>query len=182
MSRPAVFVDRDGTLLEETRYLSDPEDASLIPGAAQALCALRDDGFVLVCVTNQAGVARGYYGEGEYRAVAARLEELLDADGARLDATYVCFHHPDFTGPCDCRKPHTGMYLEAAEDLDLDVSRSFYIGDKVSDVLAAFELGGQGVLVRTGHGPEHVDSAPEGVWVTKDVLAAAKRIHDSTQR
>jgi D-glycero-D-manno-heptose 1,7-bisphosphate phosphatase len=170
--RPAVFLDRDGTLIEEVNYLADPDGVVLIPGAVEALTLLRDAGFALVVVTNQSGIARGVYGVEDYEAVAQRLNELLAAHGLRLDATHFCPHHPDVSGDCFCRKPATGMHRKAAEELGLDPTRSFFVGDRVRDLLPALELGGEGVLVRTGYGAEEEGALPEVFQVTDDLLEA----------
>lgn len=174
--RPAVFVDRDGTIINERSYLADPEGVSLVPGAASALAELRAAGLALVTVTNQSGIALGLYGEQDYRAVAARLDRELVVSGASVDATEHCPHHPDVTGPCDCRKPATGMHRRAATALGIDLARSYYVGDKVTDVLPAVELGGQGILVRTGYGRDHEAAVPEGTWVADDLRSAADLI------
>jgi D-glycero-D-manno-heptose 1,7-bisphosphate phosphatase len=174
--RAAVYLDRDGTLVVERHYLADPEDLHLVPGAAAALATLKDAGYALVVVTNQSGIARGLYAEADYEAVARRLEAMLAKAGVVLDGTYHCPHHPDVTGPCVCRKPSTGMYLQAALDLDLDPASSWYVGDKTTDVLPARELEGRGILVRTGYGAEHEAEVPEGVAVVDDVAAAARHI------
>lgn len=171
--RPAVFVDRDGTIVAERSYLADPEGVELVPGAADALAALRQAGFALVTVTNQSGIALGLYSEDDYRAVARRVNEVLEAAGSPVDATEYCPHHPDATGPCACRKPSTGMHLHAAAALGLDPARSYYVGDKVTDVLPALELGGQGILVRTGYGHEQEGRVPDGIRVADDLAGAA---------
>lgn len=176
MSRAAVFLDRDGTIIAEKSYLADPDGVELVAGSADAIRRLREAGFVVVVVTNQSGIARGLYGEEDYAAVAARLEEVLVARGAAPDATYFCPHHPDVGGPCDCRKPDTGMHREAAEALGLDLASSFYVGDKTSDVRPAITLGGQGILVRTGYGIDEQKRVPGGTWVVDDLDAAARRI------
>jgi D-glycero-D-manno-heptose 1,7-bisphosphate phosphatase len=176
--RRAVFLDRDGTLIREADYLSDPEGVELLPGVPEALRALRDAGYALVIVTNQSGIARGLYGADDYRRVAARLDEVLERVGASVDATYHCPHHPDFSGSCDCRKPGLGMYREAAEALRLDLARSWYVGDKATDVLPAAETGGRGLLVRTGYGraTEEAGGLPANVVVVDDLRAAAASI------
>lgn len=174
--RPAVFLDRDGTLIQEREYLADPAGVVLVEGAAGAVAALREAGFAVVVVTNQSGIARGLYGEDDYRAVAARLNELLERAAAPVDATYYCPHHPDFTGPCDCRKPGLGMYEQASDALGLNPGRSFYVGDRVKDVQPALALGGTGILVRTGYGAEEEERAPPGVAVVDDLPAAAALI------
>lgn len=176
--RPAVFIDRDGTIITERHYLADPAGVELIPGAVEAMKALRDAGFALVVVTNQSGIARGRYTLEDYHAVAKRLDELLADKAVRVDATEYCPHYPELTGPCSCRKPDTGMHRRAAEEHGLDVARSFFIGDKVSDVLPASRLGGQGILVRTGYGAESEAGAPLDTWVADDLAGAARRILD----
>jgi len=174
--RPAVFMDRDGTLIQEAHYLADPDDVHLIPGTARALRRLRAAGYALVLVTNQSGIDRGLYTEDDYHAVAARLNELLSQAGVPVDGTYYCCHHPDHSGPCDCRKPGTGMYEQAARELGLDPAASWYVGDKVTDVLPAGALGGRGILVRTGYGREHEKRLAAGVMVANDLEAAAELV------
>jgi D-glycero-D-manno-heptose 1,7-bisphosphate phosphatase len=174
--RPAVFLDRDGTIIEEVKYLADPEGVVLLPGAVEALTLLRDAGFSLVVVTNQSGIARGLYGVEDYEAVALRLDELLATHGLRLDATHFCPHHPDISGDCACRKPATGMHRAAADDLGLDLARSFLVGDRVGDLLPALELGGEGILVRTGYGSGEERAMPEVFQVADDLLEAVRWI------
>jgi len=159
--RRAAFLDRDGTIMVERGFLADPTGVELITGAAGALRALRDAGYALVVVTNQSGIARGYYGLEEFRAVQARLEEVLAAEGIRLDGVYLCPHHPDVGEPCDCRKPRTGLYRQAAAELGLDLAHSLFIGDRLSDVQAAQQLGGTGILLRTGYGHALAASLPQ---------------------
>lgn len=174
--RPAVFCDRDGTIIAERDYLSDPAGVELIPGAADGLRTLHEAGFALVIVTNQSGIARGLYTDADYTAVAARVEEVLARDGVRIDSVQYCPHHPDITGPCPCRKPDIGMYSTAAEELGIDLRASYYIGDKLTDVLPALELGGKGILVRTGYGIDHEAAVPDGVRLSDDLMAAAELI------
>jgi D-glycero-D-manno-heptose 1,7-bisphosphate phosphatase len=174
--RPAAFLDRDGTVVRDAHYLADPEQVELIPGAAEAIRRLGAAGLAVVMVTNQSGIARGLYDEAGYEAVARRLEELLHAAGASVDATYHCPHHPDFSGPCDCRKPGSGLYRRAARDHRLDLAGSYYVGDKLTDVLPAVALGGQGILVRTGYGARTEPSLPSGFWAVDDLGAAAELI------
>jgi len=145
--RAACFVDRDGTLMVDTHYPSDPDRVRLIPGAADALNACNTAGVPVIVVTNQSGISRGLLTEAQYQLVRARLESELARAGARVDATYHCPHWIDVTGPCDCRKPGLGMYRRAAVDHALDLSRSGYIGDRWRDVQPAVETGGVGVLV-----------------------------------
>jgi len=172
--RPAVFLDRDGTIIQEMEYISDPRDVVLIPGAVEALRLLRDQGFALVLVTNQSGIARGLFTVDDYHAVARRLETLLDEEGVRLDDVRFCPHHPRFTGECPCRKPATGMHRASAEALGLDLQRSHFVGDRITDLLPALELGGEGILVRTGFGRDEEGDLPGTFRVADDLLHAAR--------
>ena len=171
--RPAVFVDRDGTLIVERDYLADASGVHVVPGAFHALASLRAAGFALVVVTNQSGIARGLYRLADYLAVADRLDTVLGEAGVPVDGTYYCPHHPDYTGPCACRKPGVGMYVRAAAELGLDLQKSWYVGDKITDVLPALELGGRGILVRSGYGRDLEAAAPGAVRVADDLAAAA---------
>ncbi|HET7317907.1 MAG TPA: HAD family hydrolase [Nitrospirota bacterium] len=155
----AVFLDRDGTVIEEVGYLSDLKQLRLIPGAAAAIRGLNDAGFKVVLVTNQSGVARGYFTEAFVRETHDLLEKMLGFEGARLDGVYYCPHHPKagnspYTAACDCRKPGTGMLEQAARELGIDIRASFVVGDKWSDVELGQRAGAHSVLVGTGYGPD----------------------------
>jgi len=150
--RPAVFLDRDGTIIEEVNYLRDPEAVRLLPGAAEGMRALQAGGFALVVVTNQSAVARGLLSRAGLHAVHLRLREELRAAGVRLEGIEFCPHHPDFTGACSCRKPADGMLRRAAHRFDLDLARSYLVGDSRSDLEAGRRAGCRTVLVRTGYG------------------------------
>lgn len=145
--RPAAFLDRDGTLMRDIHYPRDPDAVVLVPGAADALRRLERAGIVRVVITNQSGIAQGKVSVADYEAVRDRLGALLLAEGASVDASYHCPHHPDFTGPCDCRKPATGMYRQASADLALDPAASLFVGDRWRDVGPGLELGGFALLV-----------------------------------
>src|SRR5690606_28796756 len=132
MSRPAAFLDRDGTLIVEREYLADPEGVEFTPGAVGALRRLQQAGYALVLVTNQSGIGRGLYTLADFQAVQARIEKQLAAEGVVLDGVYYCPHHPD--EDCSCRKPGLALFRQAAMELDLDLERSVYIGDRVRDV------------------------------------------------
>lgn len=149
-ARPAVFVDRDGTLVREVGYLSDPGDLELLPGVAGALQNLRAAGFPVVLISNQSGVGRGLFPLARVHHAMARLRELLREHGVELDAIYFCPHRPD--EGCRCRKPGTGLLERAAEDLQLSLRDSVMIGDKLLDAATGRAAGGWGVLVRTGYG------------------------------
>lgn len=176
--RPAVFLDRDGTIIREREYLADPAGVELVPGTVEALHALRAAGWPYVIVTNQSGIARGIYAEADYHRVAARLQSILEDAGVAPAATEYCPHHPDETGPCDCRKPATGMYRRAAAAAGLDLRDSFYVGDKITDVLPASALGGHGILVRTGYGREQEARVAPEVTVVEDLAGAVRHILD----
>jgi D-glycero-D-manno-heptose 1,7-bisphosphate phosphatase len=155
--RPAVFLDRDGVVMEDGHYLADPALVRLIPGAAEAVAALNRAGWVIVVVTNQSGVARGLFPLETVLAVHDRLGGLLRGAGARVDGYYFCPHHPEadvaeFRVACECRKPRPGMLRRAAAELGLELSASWLVGDRVSDLGAGAAAGCRTVLVRTGHG------------------------------
>ena len=154
MPLPAIFLDRDGTINEEVHYLSDPAHLRLIPGAADAIHQLRAAGYPVVILTNQSGIARGYFTLDTLNAIHARLRECLREQGTVIDGLYVGMHHPDEN--CECRKPRSLLYQQAARDLNLDLARSFMIGDKDTDLLAGKNLGMESILVRTGFGQEQV--------------------------
>jgi len=154
---PAVFIDRDGTLTEEVGYVNHPRRLRLLPGSAEAIRRLNRSGFKAVMVTNQSGVARGYFSEEVLHAVNEALVSQLKAEGAYLDGLYVCLHHPTVGDPpyravCDCRKPAPGLLTRAAGELGLDLSRSWMVGDKISDILAGRRAGAGSILVLTGYG------------------------------
>jgi len=146
-ARRAAFLDRDGTLIVDRHYIGDPEQVTLISGAAAAVRRLNTAGILVVVVTNQSGIARGLVTPEGYMKVKARLDELLAAAGARLDATYFCPHHPDVTGACGCRKPGIALYERAIGDLGIDGSASVFVGDRYRDVEPATHFGGRGILV-----------------------------------
>ncbi len=150
--RPALFLDRDGVVIEEVNYLVHPEDVRLIPGVAAALRRQREAGREIVVVTNQSAVARGLIDRAGLQQVHARLHQLLRAEGVRLTGLEFCPHHPEFTGPCACRKPEPGMLRRAAHRHDLDLSRSWMIGDTGSDLAAGRAAGCLVGLVLSGHG------------------------------
>ncbi len=148
----AVFLDRDGTVIEEKTFISDPDEVELIPGAPEALKVIKEMGFLIIGVSNQSGVGRGYFGLKEVEAVNRRMAELLSLYGVGLDDLFICPHAPE--EDCMCRKPRPGLLLEAAERYEIDLKRSYMIGDREGDVGAIASVGGKGVLVLTGYGQE----------------------------
>jgi len=155
--RRAVFLDRDGTIIEESGYLDRLDRLVFFPYTVDAIRVLNDAGFVVVVVTNQAGIARGIVREPFVAEAHAAISARLEAGGARIDAYYYCPHYPtgiveEFRRECDCRKPQPGLLKRAAADLDLDLARSFVVGDRWHDVAAGQAVGARGVLLRTGIG------------------------------
>jgi D-glycero-D-manno-heptose 1,7-bisphosphate phosphatase len=157
MSRPAVFLDRDGTLLEEAGYLDRLERLIFFPYTIDAVRLLNRAGLAVVVVTNQAGIARGIFKESFVAEAHGHITERFAAGGARVDGFYYCPHHPEAVVPefrqtCDCRKPGPGMLTRAAADLDLALGRSFVVGDRWHDLEAGQRVGARTLLVRTGYG------------------------------
>lgn len=155
--RPAVFIDRDGTLAEEVDHLCRPEDTLLTPGVGQAIANLNDRGIPVLVITNQAGIGKGKFGWDDYQSVMGRLDELLHLDNAHIDGAYHCPFHPeardDYRHPNHPdRKPNPGMLLRAAEEHEIDLARSWMIGDKTIDLEAGRNAGCKVALVRTGYG------------------------------
>lgn len=187
---PAVLVDRDGTLIEDHGYIGRLDRLHVYPYAIDALRVLQAAGFKLVMVTNQAGVARGMFPERFVEEAHRWLADRFAEGGVRLDGVYYCPHHPDGSVPeyrlaCECRKPRPGMALRAARDLDLDLSRSFVVGDKWLDVGLANQCGARGLLVRTGYGGFEEMTPRAGVTaaaVVDHVHAAATWILDQRRR
>ncbi len=175
--RPAVFLDRDGTLVHDGGYLHRPEDYRRLPGVAEGLAVLRDAGFRLVVVTNQSGIGRGYFGSAELARFQRTLEEDFRTFGVELDGTYVCPHRPD--QGCGCRKPRPGLVRRAIRELGLDPARSFAVGDRPRDVELArtVPLRG-GVLLGEQAGGDDAAPLPRNVVRARDLAEAARLILD----
>lgn len=172
-SRAAVFVDRDGTLVQHVPDLRNPDEVVLVAHAANAVRYINYALVPVVLVDNVDGIARGVLTEDDYARVNARLEDLLAERNAWIEAVYHCPHHPDFTGPCECRKPGTLLFARAISELGLDASRCAYIGDRLEDVLPATKLGGRGILVPSGQTPQsEVDYAKEHLEVAATLTDA----------
>jgi D-glycero-D-manno-heptose 1,7-bisphosphate phosphatase len=175
-SRPAVFIDRDGTLTEEVGYVNHPSRLRLLPRSAEAVRRLNEAGVAAVVATNQAGVARGYFSEDVLHAVNAALIAQLERAGARLDGLYVCLHHPSegvppYRAACDCRKPRPGLLVRAAQELGLDLAASAMVGDKASDLEPGRRVGARAVLVLTGYGRGEWEYRREHFTVPPDHVA-----------
>jgi D-glycero-D-manno-heptose 1,7-bisphosphate phosphatase len=152
--RRAAFLDRDGTIMRDANYVQDPRDVQLLPDAAAAIRRLNERNIPVIVVTNQSGIARGWLTTDDYAAVQAQLLELLADEQAHITATYMCPHHPDVSGECDCRKPGLGMYRQAIADHGLDPTQSVFIGDRLRDVIPAGSLGGLGILLDVESTPD----------------------------
>ena len=174
----AAFLDRDDTLVVDRHYMNDPDQLELLPGAALAIRALAAEGIPSILCTNQSGIARGLISLEQYRAVHLRLLQLLANEGATLLDTFSCPHHPDFTGPCACRKPGTQLFERAAKLHGLDLSRCLYIGDKYRDVVPAQKLGGRGLLVIAPSTPESdvALAEREGVTLASSLLEGVRHV------
>jgi D-glycero-D-manno-heptose 1,7-bisphosphate phosphatase len=184
--RAAVFLDRDGTLNEEVGYVNHPSRFQVYPWAAEAVGELNRAGLAAVVVTNQSGVARGYFEEALVARLHQQLRREIEQAGAHLDGIYYCPHHPEgrvaeFRRECDCRKPMLGLIERAAADLKLDLARSYVVGDRFLDMEMARRGGMRGIFVLTGYGlgeyENHRTKWPHQPWrVEKDVLAAVRVI------
>jgi D-glycero-D-manno-heptose 1,7-bisphosphate phosphatase len=183
MLRRAVFLDRDGVICREVDYMRDSRQLQLIPGAADAIRLFNQSGLAAVVVTNQSGVARGFFDEETVAALNRVMRERLEERGAQLDAVYYCPHHPDgvvekYSIACDCRKPATGLLRQAADECILDLKRSYLVGDKLSDIECAGGAGVKGILVLTGYGAEEskrIDRTPgvHPAFIAADLREAA---------
>jgi D-glycero-D-manno-heptose 1,7-bisphosphate phosphatase len=192
--KPAVFLDRDGTLIEDVGYLDRLDRIAFFPWTVDAIRALNRAGLAVVVITNQSGIARGLFTEAFVEETHRHLSARLAAGGARVDAYYYCPHHPDgkvtaYARPCDCRKPGRGLVDRAARELGIDPVRSFVVGDRWLDVALARAVGARGVLVRTGYGTTEEFRPPENLtadavadnligavgWILRDVGLPAAR-------
>ncbi len=177
----AVFLDRDGVINVEKEYLHRIGDFEFLPGVPQALRLLKEAGFLLIVVTNQSGVARGYYSLEDVDRLHRHLQDQLAPYGAAVDGFYVCPHHPehgagDLTINCSCRKPLPGMIEKAVVDFQIDPARSYLVGDKLSDIEAGQAAGCRSFLVRTGYGGRDAEVVPDDVAIFDDLPAAARAI------
>jgi D-glycero-D-manno-heptose 1,7-bisphosphate phosphatase len=176
MKRRAVFIDRDGTISEEVGYVNHPSRYRVFPFAAEAVKLINDAGWLAVLVTNQAGVARGYFKEELIASVHDQLRQELARGGARLDAVYYCPHHPSvgdapYRADCDCRKPKPGLITRAAEELQIDLARSWMVGDRYGDTELARNAGTRAALVLTGYGRGEFEYQREAWRHQPDLIA-----------
>jgi histidinol-phosphate phosphatase family protein len=183
VSRGSVgaFLDRDGTIIHDANYIRDPDDVALLPGAAAAIARLNRAGVIVVVVTNQSGIARGWLSTDDYDSVRRRIDELLARENARIDATYVCPHFPEITGPCDCRKPALKLFRDAIADLAIDPGASVFIGDRWRDVAPAAALGGRPIFLDVASSPaaDRQRVRAEGLEVAHSLGEAVDRFLDA---
>jgi D-glycero-D-manno-heptose 1,7-bisphosphate phosphatase len=177
----AIFLDRDGTINVEKGYVHKIEDFEFIPDVPRAIKLLKNAGFLVIVVTNQSGIARGYYSMDAVRSLHDHMDRELARHGTSVDAYYLCPHHPqgiieEFTKVCDCRKPEPGMLLKAEKDFSLDLASSYLIGDKQTDVETALNCGCRPILVETGYGTSGSAALPPDVPCFAHLLDAAKAI------
>jgi histidinol-phosphate phosphatase family protein len=178
--RGAIFFDRDGTLIEDRHYIRDASEVVLVAHAANAVRLVNYAQLPVIVVTNQSGIARGLLSEADYDAVRAQLDNLLSERNAFIDASYHCPHHPEFTGPCDCRKPATGLYERAIAEHHLDPARCAFIGDRLRDITAARTFGGRGILVPSPDTPgEEIVRAAAEFEIAATLSAAVQMILNS---
>jgi D-glycero-D-manno-heptose 1,7-bisphosphate phosphatase len=181
--KQAVFLDRDGVITQEPpHYAYQLKQLKLIPGSAEAIRSLNENDFAVIMVSNQAGIARGYYGEDDAARFNQALARKLAKKGARIDAIYICPHHPEaviekYRLECDCRKPKPGMLKTAEKELELDLEQSFMVGDKSIDIEAGKRAGCRTILVKTGFGSEEIQrNSIECNYIAEDLFEAAERI------
>lgn len=173
----AVFVDRDGVISEEVGYLADVEHVRLIPRSAEAVKVINQSALKIIAITNQSGVARGYFSEEMLGHVHRKMEQLLSDQGALLDGIYYCPHHPEGTVEayrieCDCRKPSAGLLIQAAEEHAIDLSSSYLVGDKRTDIECAHRAGAKGILVLTGYGKDELSTINSAALAQPEYVAA----------
>lgn len=174
-TRAALFLDRDGTIIKDVGYIKSPDDVELLPGAAFALRVAHNVQRPVIVVTNQSGIARGLVTPADYEAVRRRTGELLAEFGAFIDAEYVCPHHPDFTGPCECRKPGVALFEQATREHGIDLAASTFVGDRWRDVAPALRYGRRGILVPSAATPaEELEKARAELVVAPTLLAAVE--------
>jgi len=152
--KKAIFLDRDGVINKEVDHLSDPKDFEFIDGSIEALKLLKQKNFLLIVITNQAGIARGLFTEETLKKIHDKMIKILKQNNLRLDDIYYCPHHPEFTGPCDCRKPKPGMILKAKIKHNIDLTNSFMVGDTLNDIQTGRAVDCKTVLLLTGYGTE----------------------------
>jgi histidinol-phosphate phosphatase family protein len=170
----AVFLDRDGTVMEDAHYIKSPDQVRLIPGAAAAVKRINDAKIPVIVVTNQSGIGRGLFTVRDYEAVKNRFESLLAQHGAHVDASYYCPDHPSATSPSRCRKPATKMFEDAIRDFNVDPAKVAYVGDRWRDVAASRKLGGRGIMISS-----HMTTDEDRRKAEEDGIQTAPSLRDA---
>ena len=169
----AVFLDRDGTIVEDVGYMKSPSQINFLPGAIDAIKKLKDNGFKVIVITNQSGIARDLLSEEDFKMITAEIDRQLLANGAKIEATYHCPHHPKQADPCECRKPNPGMILKAAKEHQIDLKSSFMIGDKDLDVECGQRAGTKSIRLASEYEMKQ-DLLPD--YIAKDLPQAVEWI------
>ncbi|MFX1498809.1 MAG: D-glycero-beta-D-manno-heptose 1,7-bisphosphate 7-phosphatase [Promethearchaeota archaeon] len=174
----AIFLDRDGVINEEVNHLSDPENFQFIEGSIEALKILKSLGYLLIIISNQAGIAKGYFSEATLKEIHNKMNRILNENNITLDDIFYCPHHPDFTGPCNCRKPNPGMILKAKDKYNIDLRESFMVGDTLNDIETGLGAKCQTVLVLTGYGEKERVKIDEVIpdFIFDNLLEFAKNL------
>ncbi|MDD2523820.1 MAG: D-glycero-beta-D-manno-heptose 1,7-bisphosphate 7-phosphatase [Endomicrobiia bacterium] len=173
---PAVFLDRDGTINHDKHYLSDEKDLKIYSFVKKSILKLQKAGFKIVIVTNQSGISRGFFSENKLKKIHNKLIALLKEQNIKIDGIYYCPHGPNDI--CDCRKPKIGMATKAADDLNIDLKKSYTVGDSTRDYLLGYNFGGKGILVLTGHGKKQVNKIAKE---KQKPLAVVKNLYLATE-
>ncbi len=186
MKKPAVFIDRDGTINEQMGYINHLSRFRILPGVPEAIKLLNENNYLVIVVTNQSGIARGYFSLELLEEIHTHMKDYLKKQGAKIDAVFFCPHYPgsgnnEYAIECDCRKPHTGMLREALDKFDIDVMQSYMIGDHYTDLEFANNGNIKSIMVKTGYGLGEVEYVLPGlackpVYVADDLLDAVKWI------
>lgn len=186
MKRPAIFIDRDGTINEQMGYINHLSRFHILPGVAEAIKKLNDSDYLAIVITNQSGIARGYFPLSLVENLHSYMVETLEKEGAKIDDIFYCPHYPDskmkeYAIACDCRKPKTGMIRQAQEKFDIDLENSYMIGDHYTDLEFAHNAGIKSIMVKTGYGLGEVEYILPGfpykpVYIADDLLDAVKWI------
>jgi len=187
----AVFIDRDGTLNEEVNYLSQAEKVRILPNAIEGIKLLKEAGFKIIVISNQSGVARGYFTEEDVQLINSKINELIMQSGANIDGFYYCPHHPEgavdkYRRVCQCRKPESSLFLQAAAQKNIDIKKSFIVGDKLSDIQMSESLGARAILLLTGYGPQEREKYCSEShftlhYIAEDLLDVARWILQQTK-
>jgi D-glycero-D-manno-heptose 1,7-bisphosphate phosphatase len=188
--KPAVFVDRDGTINEQMGYINHPSRFLILPGVPEALGLLNRHNYLVIVISNQSGVARGYFPIALVHEVHDHLKAVLKEEGGIVDGIYFCPHHPqgivpEYRRDCNCRKPKTGLIEQAQKAFDIDMAKSFVVGDRYLDMELAYRINAKGVLVKTGYGRGEIEHIFPGkrmpAYIAKDLLHAAKWIVERSE-